>query len=70
MTTLNVNITMEQFIMMFQRFPKQEQKKIATQISELTFAEQWKEMDKNLPDAELSEEEIMQEVLAVRYGKN
>ena len=33
MTTLNVNITMEQFITMFQQFSKREQKKIVEVIT-------------------------------------
>lgn len=36
MTTLNINLTTEQFIMMFQQFPKREQRKIVEKISHIT----------------------------------
>ncbi len=35
MTTLNINLTTEQFIMMFQQFSKREQKKIVEKIQTL-----------------------------------
>jgi hypothetical protein len=35
MTTLNINLTTEQFIMMFQQFPKREQRKIVEKISHI-----------------------------------
>jgi hypothetical protein len=43
--------------------------KIAQQIDEETFAERWGFLDVELPDVEMSEEEIMDEIRAVRYGK-
>jgi hypothetical protein len=35
MTTLNINLSTEQFIMMFQQFSKREQKKIVEKISHI-----------------------------------
>jgi hypothetical protein len=70
MTTLNINLNTEQFISLFQQFTKKEQVKIAEKIQNLTFAQQWKMLDEDLPDVEMSEDEIMQEIYAVRNEKN
>ena len=50
-------------------FPKNQRTKIAKTLYEATFSEQWKELDKNLPDVEMSLDEIMKEVKAVRNDK-
>ena len=70
MTTLNVNITMEQFMMLFQQFPKKEQQTIAKSITDLTFSKEWQALEKTLPDVEMSDDDIMNEIYAVRYGKD
>ena len=43
---------------------------VARPIREKTFAEQWAAMDAELPDAQLSEEEILSELMDVRYQKS
>ena len=69
MTTLNINLNTEQFISLFQQFTKKEQVKIAEKIQNLTFSQQWKMLDDDLPNVEMSEDEIMQEIYAVRSEK-
>lgn len=62
-------ISTEEFIELFNSFPKTQRAKLAKTLYEATFNEQWKELDKKLPDVEMSAEEIMKEVKAVRYAK-
>lgn len=57
------------FMSYFRRFSKKQQSRIAEQINETTFRERWMELDKELPDINMNEEEIMNEVRAVRNGK-
>jgi hypothetical protein len=75
METLSVDpsggkkIGIREFLLLFNQFSKEEQVKIAEQIAVQTFADRWKAMDKELPDTdELTEEEIMAEITAVRPG--
>lgn len=57
-------------MLLFNQFSKEEQIQIAEKISLQTFADRWALLDEELPDTdELSEEEIMEEVKAVRYGE-
>ena len=56
MTTLNVNITMEQFMMLFQQFPKKEQQTIAKKITNLTLSEQKKSQNEILPEVKVESE--------------
>jgi hypothetical protein len=57
-----------QFLELFNQFSRTEQLKIAEKIDKQTFEERWQVIDAQLPDAGLSEEDIMNEVRAVRYG--
>ena len=69
MKTGNEKITVPRFISIFEEFSPSEKIRIAEQIDRQTFAERWKLLDAELPDIEMSDEEIMDEVRAVRYGK-
>ena len=62
-------ITVPGFLTMFEKFSPSEKLKIAEKINQKTFTERWKMLDAELPDLEISDEEIMDEVRAVRYGK-
>jgi GGDEF domain-containing protein len=63
-------IGIKEFLLLFNQFSKEEQIQIAEKISLQTFADRWVLLDEELPDTdELSEEEIMAEVKAVRYGE-
>ncbi len=62
-------MTLSKFLTLFKQFSRSEQLIIAKKINELTFQEQWAKLDDELPDIEMSEEEIMYEVKNVRYGK-
>jgi len=55
-------------LQLFNKLSKPEQLAVFEQISEQTFAQRWNLMDSELPDADITEEEIMEEVRAVRYG--
>ena len=56
-------------LQLFSKLSKPEQLAVFEQISEQTFAQRWNLMDTELPDSDISEDEIMEEVRAVRYGK-
>ncbi|MDP9076170.1 MAG: hypothetical protein M3O71_02005 [Bacteroidota bacterium] len=61
-------VSVSKILQLFNMLSKSEQLEIADQIEKQTFKERWQIMDKSLPDSDLSEEDIMQEVRAVRYG--
>lgn len=63
------DLTIAKFLALFNQFSRSEQVQIARKIWEKTFEEQWQLLDAELPDVEMSEEEILEEVKAVRYGK-
>ncbi|MDX2135347.1 MAG: hypothetical protein SFV52_11180 [Saprospiraceae bacterium] len=63
-------IGIKEFLLLFNQFSKEEQIKIAEKIALQTFADRWVLLDKELPDTdELSQEDIMAEIKAVRYGQ-
>lgn len=55
-------------LQLFNMLSKSEQLEIAEKIGKKTFKERWILMDELLPNVEISEEEVMNEVRAVRYG--
>lgn len=61
-------VSVNKILQLFNMLSKPEQLEIADKIEKQTFQERWKLMDEFLPDVEMSEEEIMEEVRAVRYG--
>ena len=68
MNTETEKITIPRFLNIFRKFSPSEKRKIAEEIDKETFEDRWKAMDANLPDVEMSDDEIMNEVRAVRYG--
>ena len=62
-------LSVVRFMKYFDRFSKKQQSKIAEQINEFTFSERWALLDKELPNQNISEDEVIYEVRAVRYGK-
>lgn len=66
MKTESEKITVPRFLNMFEKFSPSEKLKIAEQINQKNFAERWNALDAELPDIEMSEEEIMNEVRSVR----
>ncbi len=46
-----------------------EQFEVAEKINNQTFEERWTLIDTGLPDLNISEDEIIKELRAVRYGK-
>ena len=62
-------MSLSKFLLLFKQFSRSEQLIIAKKINELTFEERWAKFDDELPDVEMSEEEIMYELKAVRYGE-
>ncbi|GEM_PF-932606 len=63
------DLTVAKFLALFSQFTRAEQIQIARTLLEKTFAEQWELLDAELPDVEISEEEIIKELRAVRYGE-
>ena len=58
--------SIDQVLRLFEMLSKADQLKIAEQINEQTFKQRWRLTDKQLPDISISEEEIMDEVRAIR----
>lgn len=56
-------------LQLFNLLSKAEQLEITEKINKQTFQQRWEVVDNALPDTELSEEDIMTEVRAVRYAK-
>ncbi len=54
---------------LFSRLTKLEQFEVAEKINNQTFEERWTLIDTGLPDLNISEDEIIKELRAVRYGK-
>ena len=64
------DLTIAQFMALFSRFSPAEQEQIARTIWKKTFSLQWRLLEKELPDADISEEEILEELMTIRYNKN
>jgi hypothetical protein len=69
MNTETEKITVPEFLTLFKKFSAKERLQIAERISRQTFEARWKMLDAELPEVEISDEEIMNEVRAVRDGK-
>ncbi|MBX3296451.1 MAG: hypothetical protein KF762_12155 [Acidobacteria bacterium] len=69
MNTETEKISVPRFMNIFKKFSASDKIKIADQINRETFEARWKLLDAELPDVELSEQEIMDEVRAVRYAE-
>lgn len=63
------DLTIAKFLALFNHFSRTEQIEIAKRIWEKTFAEQWAALDADLPDVDISEEEVLAELLSVRHGE-
>lgn len=63
------DLTVARFLALFELFPRKEQLKIARTLWQKTFAEQWMKLDAELPDTDISDDEVLTELMAVRYGK-
>lgn len=62
-------ISVPRFLNIFKKFSASDKIKIADQIDRETFEARWKVLDAELPDVEMSDDEIMDEIRAVRYAK-
>jgi len=61
--------TISNIIRLFNQLTPSEKIKVAARINKDTFEEQWKAFDLELPDAPFTEDEVLKEVMSVRYGK-
>ncbi len=68
-SSYNLRFNKTEFFRIFRSIPKVQQIEIAKKINIDLFDELWASMDKELPNVELSEVDILNEVKAVRYGK-
>lgn len=64
METANI----KQVLQLFNRLSKSEQLELADKINIQTFEDRWHLIDTILPETKFSEEDIIKEVRAVRYG--
>jgi hypothetical protein len=64
METASINKVLQ----LFYKLSKPEQLEIADKINRQTFEERWNLIDNSLPDSPFTDDEIMKEVRAVRYG--
>lgn len=62
-------VSQTEFLALFESFPKTQQTKIIKLLNDKLFTQQFEALDRELPDMDVSDEEIMNEVRAVRYGK-
>jgi len=63
------DLTIAKFLALFNQFTRAEQVQIARTIWEKAFAEQWRQSDAELPNIEISEEEVLADLMSVRYGE-
>ena len=61
--------SVDKVLRLFYTLSKSEQLEIAEKIDKETFEERWLLADAKLPDVDMSDEDIMKEVRAVRYGR-
>lgn len=68
---MNINteqLSVPKFLQLFEKFSAEDKMKIADQIDRETFESRWKALDSDLPDVDMSDEEIMAELRAERYS--
>ena len=61
-------VSVSKVLKLFNLLSKSEQLEIADRINRQTFAERWQMTSNKMPDSGLSDDDIMEEVRAVRYG--
>jgi hypothetical protein len=61
--------SVDKVLRLFYTLSKSEQLEIAEKIDKETFEERWLLAEAKLPDVDMSDEDIMKEVRAVRYGR-
>ena len=62
----NINLTIEEFMIIFNSFSSEEKRIIIKNISRDIFKREWDILDSELPDIEMPEDEIMSEIKQVR----
>ena len=62
-------VTVPRFMDYFYQFSEKQRSDIVTKINQATFDKRWSALNKTLPDLDISENEIMKQVKAVRNGK-
>lgn len=62
-------MTTAEFVQNFKKFSKTQQLAITRTINRLVFAETYQAIDKELPDLEINEEEVMRALKEIRYGR-
>jgi hypothetical protein len=62
-------MTTTEFVQNFKKFSKTQQLAIIRKINLLVFSETYKAIDKELPDVDIDEEEVMKALKEVRYGR-
>jgi len=60
--------SVDKFLQLFNTLSKSEQLEIAEKIDMQTFETRWLSVDLSLPNSDISDDDIMKEVGAIRYG--
>lgn len=61
---------MSKFLSLFELFSNRDKKRIADVIQRRTLADRWADLETRLPDTDISEEDVMAEVKAVRQKRH
>jgi hypothetical protein len=69
MNTEPEKVSIPRFLNIFKRFSAADKMKIADEIDRETFEARWIALDAELPDIAIPEDEIMNEIRAVRYAE-
>ena len=66
----NIKLSIEEFIKIFKLFNVEDKKQIRKSINSELFKREWDILDSELPDINMSDNEIMSEIKQVRYRQN
>ncbi len=62
-------VQVNKVLQLFNQLSKAEQLEAIDRINKQTFEDRWKLIDHDLPEADMADDEIMQEVRSVCYGE-
>lgn len=63
-------LSVSKFLSLFELFSNRDKKRIADVIQRRTLADRWADLETRLPDTDISEEDVMAEVKAVRQKRH
>lgn len=63
-------LSVSKFLSLFELFSNRDKKRIADVIQRRALADRWADLETRLPDTDISEEDVMAEVKAVRQKRH